>query len=195
MDWVGAERVYSPCTIRGIESWSPALPLIGNGPFRSSLKAAALVASFALTARLLHLGLATTRQLLLLACGLGLGTLVLGALALAGGREARWEARLFAPGRAHFREMLHVLSFFTFTDPGEVNWHAVDQWEGRRAPRRIGTTVKLYVAFVLPTCLVLDLLLAEGQPRLTVAAAIYLVPWTTIRHLEERGRLAAASEP
>lgn len=169
---------------------------IGNRPFRSSLRAAAFVASLAATSRVLHLGLQTQRQLVVSALGLLLLSAVLGALALAAGRGPGWRIRLFAPGRAHLREILHVLSFFTFTDPGEVNWHAVDQWEGRPPPRRITTAVMLYATFVLPACLVVDLLLThDGLPRLTVAATIYLLPWAGIRSLEEEGRRAAAELP
>lgn len=162
-----------------------------NSSFRLTLKATWLALALALAARLTSVPPGAIHAALAVAGTLALLTLVfaIGALSMAPGQPIL--VRLFRPGPSHAREVLHVLSFFTFADPGEVSWHAVEQSRERRRPSVSGS-LGLYVALVIPSALLSDWLIHRGG-RLTLTCLFYLAPYVLIRALEERARRQPAA--
>ncbi|MFN7975643.1 MAG: hypothetical protein U0166_25435 [Acidobacteriota bacterium] len=167
-----------------------------GGFFRTSLRASFLVVAFTIAARLTVPQAVATRDLVTIAAGLLAAAIVFAVAAVRARGDATWLASLFAPGASRLREAIWVLSFFAFTDPGEVSWHAVDQAEGRRRLRvsRLSATVLWYVVLVFPAALLCDWLVERGL-RITLAAALYLPPWALLRAMEDvaRRRSRAAS--
>jgi hypothetical protein len=155
--------------------------------FRSLLKLGALVLSLGAAGRMIYRTSDAYRDLV----PVGLGVLALaaavGILAVARPPRGRPFVRLFDPGRSRLGEVLHVLSFFTFADPGEVSWHAVENARRDASARSPLNSALLYVLLAMPAALLLDWLLLD-VPLLTVASAIYLAPWSAIRMLEEMAR-------
>lgn len=164
--------------------------VVRNNLFRTAIKSAALMSCVGLTARTLELAPATTRSLYVAAGLLGILTAVLAVLTLRAPSPTPTWVRLLAPDPSRVGEILHVLSFFTFSDPGEVSWHAVEQARGGNRPKSVATSMLLYAVLALPTTVMLDWLFARGGPRLSLAAIYYFVPWTILRVCEERARRA-----
>lgn len=162
-----------------------------SGLFRTSLKASSLIGSLAVSSRILLAGTDLDKTLLWLAALLLAAAGLFAVPALARRSQGSRFRRLFAPDPSRLREALWVLSFFAFTDPGEVSWHAVDQAQGKRPPARLTSDVLLYLVLVFPATLMLDWLFARGL-RLTLTAAIYFGPWAFLRALVEAARSRAA---
>ena len=158
---------------------------MGNAPFRLTIKSALLVGALGATSLIHHHE--RVERIFALAGVLALLAVPFAGFALRGPSTRPPFVRLFAPTPSRWGEVVYVLSYFTFTDPGEVSWHAVSQQRSRPG-RRVRSSVILYVVLVLPAAVMLDWLLPPQGPTLTLAAMIYLPPWTSVRWLEERAR-------
>ncbi len=157
--------------------------MTANAPFRLGFKATGLLLAMAAAGVIRHLGWETTRRVLLSALALGVLTVVLGWFAVRRS-DLPIVTALFRPERSEIREIIRILSFFTFADPGEVNWNAVE-------PKRRGSlavSAILYSLLMLPSALMIDWLFVRGRSSLLLAVLLYAPLWLLIRSLEEDSR-------
>lgn len=175
------------------QTHSMPAPTIRNRAFRALLRIALLAIAWGLASHQQH----SPRALLWLGSGLLLLLLALAAavLALRASVEVPPLVRLFGPSPSTLGRVAHVLSFFTFADPGEVSWHAVEAQPPppRSIPMAWLGSLFLFSILALPATMLLDWLLPGLAPRFTLSALVYLWPWLIIRGLEilARARLAA----
>lgn len=159
-----------------------------NAPFRLLLKVGFGIVCLGAAGRLIYRTSDAYRTWLWAGIALLAVAAALGAWLALRDAGAPLLLRLFLPGRSRTAQVLHVLSFFTFADPGEVSWHAVEQSRGRGNARSLVPSALLYATLVLPGAMLVDWLTRREVPLLTVAAFLYFPPWLAVRALEEAAR-------